>query len=193
MQNNEKRSRVFVCGTFGAGKTTIVNKVHELLGAKGFIGNYFFAEDYARSMFKSMDKKADDLTESEKGAFHHGLMIAYMSAAINAQKANKILISDGGPAEVMAYGDMEGKYHEPKCLLDTSLVFLVGYKDKELEIDGLRHTDEKYREFIDKRITEILLNTDAIVFQVPTGTVEDNAELIVKAILRHTKLPNETK
>lgn len=188
--SREKRTRAFICGTFGAGKTTLLNKVLELLEVDGKKDDFFVAQDYARDMLKQMGKTADEIKGAEKSAFQHGLLVAYMGAAMRARDAQKILLGDGSPAEVMAYGDLEGKYHEPKCLLDSSIIFLVDHSGRELEKDGLRHTDEQYRDFIAEKVKNIILNTDAIVYQVPSdGTLEENAELVLQTLYHHTKKP----
>ena len=173
--------RIGFCGTMSVGKTTLVNALKELPEFKDY---YFRTERSKHLMNLGIPLNTDSTLKGQ---------LVFASERATELMQEKI-ITDRTVIDVMAFADLSEsmKDHE-KFYLNATLFYLVDEYDilfyvspegVEIEDNGVRETDAKYRMAIDKTIKSIveMYRKDAITIN---GTVEERIEQVKKAVAQY--------
>ena len=173
--------KIGFCGTMSVGKTTLVNALKELPEFK----NYHFRTERSKHLMNlGIPLNTDSTLKGQ-------LVFASERAAELMQEK---IITDRTVIDVMAFCDLSKSMvdHE-KFYLNAALYYLVDEYDVlfyvspegvEIEDNGIRETDAKYREKIDKKIKSIVgmyrKNTVTI-----KGTVKERIEQVKNAVAQY--------
>ena len=170
--------KIGFCGTMSVGKTTLVNALKELPEFKDY---HFRTERSKHLMNLGIPLNTDSTLKGQ-------LVFASERAAELMQEK---IITDRTVIDVMAFCDLSEsmKDHE-KFYLNAALYYLVEEYDilfyvspegVEIEDNGVRETNAKYREAVDKKIKSIvsMYRGDAITIK---GTVEERIEQVKNAL-----------
>ena len=170
--------KIGFCGTMSVGKTTLVNALKELPEFK----DYHFRTE--RSKYLSGLGIPLNTDSTLKGQ----LVFASERAAELMQEK---IITDRTVIDVMDFCDLsESMVDHEKFYLNATLYYLVDEYDilfyvspegVEIEDNGIRETDAKYRDAIDKKIKSIvqMFRSNAIIIK---GTTKERIEQVKEAI-----------
>ena len=173
--------KIGFCGTMSVGKTTLVNALKELPEFK----DYTFRTERSKHL---MDLGIPLNTDSTlKGQ----LVFASERAAELMQEK---IITDRTIIDVMAFCDLSTSMeeHEKHYLNDTlyylikeyDILFYVSPEGVEIEDNGIRETDVKYRMAIDREIKSIvqMFRGNAITIK---GTTEERIEQVKDIVAQY--------
>ena len=145
--------KIGLCGTMSVGKTTLVNALKELPEFK----NYKFRTERSKYLMEMGIPLNTDST------FKGQLVFASERAAEMMQEK---IITDRTIIDVMAFTNLSTsmedyeKYHLNASLYhlikEYDIIFYVSPKGVKIEDNGIRETNSKYREAIDKEILSLI-------------------------------------
>ena len=145
--------KIGFCGTMSVGKTTLVNALKELPEFK----NYHFRTERSKYLMEMGIPLNTDST------FKGQLVFASERAAEMMQEK---IITDRTIIDVMAFTNLSTsmedyeKYHLNASLYhlikEYDIIFYVSPKGVKIEDNGIRETNSKYREAIDKEILSLI-------------------------------------
>ena len=170
--------KIGFCGTMSVGKTTLVNALKELPEFKDY---HFRTERSKYLMEMGIPLNTDSTLKGQ-------LVFASERAAELMQEK---IITDRTVIDVMAFAGLSEsmKDHE-KFYLNATLFYLIDEYDVlfyvspegvEIEDNGVRETNAKYREEVDEKIKSIvkMYRSDTITIK---GTVEERIEQVKSAV-----------
>jgi len=173
--------KIGFCGTMSVGKTTLVNALAELPEFK----EYKFRTERSKYLMEMGIPLNTDSTLKGQLVF---------AAERASELMQKNIITDRTVIDVMAFANLSKsmKKHEKFYLTaalyylidDYDLLFYVSPKGVEIENNGVRETDSKYRDAIDKKIKSIvgMYRGNTITIK---GTVEERIEQVKTAVAQY--------
>ena len=173
--------KIGLCGTMSVGKTTLVNALKELPEFKDY---HFRTERSKHLMNLGIPLNTDSTLKGQ-------LVFASERAAELMQEK---IITDRTVIDVMAFADLSEsmKDHE-KFYLNATLYYLVDEYDVlfyvspegvEIEDNGVRETNSKYRKAIDKKIKSLIQmhRSHSITLK---GTTEERIDQVKNALVQY--------
>ena len=170
--------RIGFCGTMSVGKTTLVNALKELPEFKDY---YFRTERSKHLMNLGIPLNTDSTLKGQ-------LVFASERAAELMQEK---IITDRTVIDVMAFCELsESMTANEAFYLNSALghliddydyLFYVSPVGVKMEDNGIRETDIKYRDEINKKILSILDLRD-IKYTTIQGTTEERIKLVKQTI-----------
>ena len=173
--------KIGLCGTMSVGKTTLVNALKELDQFK----NYNFATERSKYLSDLGIPLNTDSTLKGQTVF---------LAERCAELMHKDIITDRTIIDVMAftmnaksidYKDKEAfEKYAIEFLREYDYVFYISPEGIPIEDNGVRETDEYYRDIIDFSITTLIKRYSHRMdnIEVIKGTTEERIEQILKFI-----------
>ena len=170
--------KIGFCGTMSVGKTTLVNALKELPEFK----NYKFRTERSKYLMEMGIPLNTDST-------YKGQLVFAAERAAELMQEN--IITDRTIIDVMAFSDLSTsmedyeKFHLSSALYhlikEYDILFYVSPEGVEIEDNGVRETDLKYRKSIDKAINIIIQKWGNNVTTI-SGTTEERIEQIKSAL-----------
>ena len=170
--------KIGFCGTMSVGKTTLVNALKELPEFK----DYTFRTERSKYLMEMG-------IPLNTGSTLKGQLV--FAAERASELLQKDIITDRTIVDVMAFNALSKSMtatesyflnHTLECLInDYDYLFYISPAGVEMEDNGVRETDSKYRDDINKKILEIL---DAYSNKYITinGSVEKRIKQVKQAI-----------
>jgi nicotinamide riboside kinase len=170
--------KIGFCGTMSVGKTTLVNALKELPKFK----DYTCRTERSKHLMEMGIPLNTDSTLK-------GQLVFASERASELMQEN--IITDRTVIDVMAFADLSKsmKAHE-KFYLNATLTYLINEYDVlfyvspegvEIEDNGVRETNSKYRDAVDKKIKSIVQmhRSNAITLK---GTTEERIEQVMSKL-----------
>ena len=173
--------KIGFCGTMSVGKTTLVKALRELPEFK----NYTFRTERSKYLSGLGIPLNTDSTLK-------GQLVFAAERASELMQEN--IITDRTVIDVMAFSELSKSMEDyEKRYLSATLYYLIKEYDVlfyvspegvEIEDNGVRETDAKYRDAIDKKIKSIvqMFRGNAITIN---GTVEERIEQVKNAVAQY--------
>ena len=173
--------KIGFCGTMSVGKTTLVKALKELPGFK----DYTFRTERSKYLMEMGIPLNTDSTLK-------GQLVFAAERASELMQEN--IITDRTVVDVMAFANLSKSMeaHEKHYLTSTlyylikeyDVLFYVSPEGVEIEDNGVRETDAKYRMNIDKEIKSIvqMFRGNAITIK---GTTEERIEQVKSAVAQY--------
>ena len=173
--------KIGFCGTMSVGKTTLVNALKESPEFK----DYYFRTERSKHL---MDLGVPLNTDSTL----KGQLVFASERAVELMQEK--IITDRTVVDVMAFCELSKSMeaHEKHYLnatlyyliKDYDILFYVSPEGVEIEDNGVRETNAKYRDAIDKKIKSIvgMHRRNAITIK---GTVEERIEQVKNAVSQY--------
>ena len=173
--------KIGFCGTMSVGKTTLVNALKELDEFK----DYTFRTERSKYLMNlGIPLNTDSTLKGQ-------LVFASERAAELMQEK---IITDRTVIDVMAFSDLSTSIDSAhKHYLNATLSFLIKEYDilfyvspegVEIEDNGVRETNAKYRDAIDKKIKSLIQMHRNNVITIK-GTVEERIEQVKNTIAQY--------
>ena len=173
--------KIGFCGTMSVGKTTLVKALKELPGFK----DYTFRTERSKYLMEMGIPLNTDSTLK-------GQLVFAAERASELMQEN--IITDRTVVDVMAFANLSKSMeaHEKHYLTSTlyylikeyDVLFYVSPEGVEIEDNGVRETDAKYRMAIDKEIKSIVQMFRGNVITIK-GTTEERIEQVKNAIAQY--------
>jgi len=173
--------KIGFCGTMSVGKTTLVKALKELPEFK----DYTFRTERSKYLMEMGIPLNTDSTLK-------GQLVFAAERASELMQEN--IITDRTVVDVMAFADLSKSMeaHEKHYLTSTlyylikeyDVLFYVSPEGVEIEDNGVRETDAKYRDAIDKKIKSIIGMFRGNTITI-NGTVEERIEQVKNAVAQY--------
>jgi len=173
--------RIGFCGTMSVGKTTLVNALKELPEFK----DYHFRTERSKHL---MDLGVPLNTDSTL----KGQLVFASERAVELMQEK--IITDRTVIDVMAFCELSKsmKAHEKHYLSatlfylikDYDILFYVSPEGVKIEDNGVRETDAKYRDAIDKKIKSIIQMFRGNTITI-SGTVKERVEQVKNSVAQY--------
>lgn len=191
---------LIISGAPSTGKSSLIKKLREQYPV---LEDYcMFITDGGRWWMEEREKKTgapmkiDELSLEERSTMQWEIFEYYESHVKEAAIKNKIIVADAFYAEVMAYGlgflskeqieIIEGRLLEYENNIQVIVLPMIQIP---LEIDGLRHESEDFREEVEEIIIRTYKKYQIPYHEVSTSILEERVE-IVAALLKVSELAN---
>ena len=173
--------KIGFCGTMSVGKTTLVNALKDLSEFK----DYHFRTERSKYLMEMGIPLNTDSTLKGQLVF---------AAERASELMQKNIITDRTVVDVMAFANLSKSMeaHEKHYLTSTlyylikeyDILFYVSPEGVEIENNGVRETDAKYRIAIDKEIKSItqMFRGNTITIK---GTIEERIEQVKSAVAQY--------
>ena len=173
--------KIGFCGTMSVGKTTLVKALKELPEFK----DYTFRTERSKYLMEMGIPLNTDSTLKGQLVF---------AAERASELMQKNIITDRTVVDVMAFANLSKSMeaHEKHYLTSTlyylikeyDILFYVSPEGVEIEDNGIRETDVKYRMAIDREIKSIvqMFRGNAITIK---GTTEERIEQVKNAVVQY--------
>jgi GTPase SAR1 family protein len=169
--------KIGLCGTMSVGKTTLVNALKELPEFK----DYMFRTERSKYLMEQGIPLNTDST-------FKGQLVFLAERSLELLQEN--IITDRTVIDVMAFArasnsmDHSEKYdfEQVATLLikDYDYIFYVSPEGVDMEDNGIRETDIKYRELIDSTITNFIKSKQLLIKNY--GILEGSTEERIKQL-----------
>ena len=173
--------KIGFCGTMSVGKTTLVNALKELPELKDY---HFRTERSKHLMNLGIPLNTDSTLKGQ-------LVFASERAAELMQEK---IITDRTVIDVMAFSELSKSMEDhEKRYLNATLYYLIKEYDVlfyfspegvEIEDNGVRETDAKYRDAIDKKIKSLIQMFRGNTITIK-GTVKERIEQVKNAVAQY--------
>ena len=173
--------KIGFCGTMSVGKTTLVKALKELPEFK----NYTFRTERSKYLMEMGIPLNTDSTLKGQLVF---------AAERASELMQEKIITDRTVIDVMAFSELSKSMEDyEKQYLNATLYYLIKEYDilfyvspegVEIEDNGIRETDAKYRDAIDKKIKSIVQMFRGNTITI-TGTVEERIEQVKNAVAQY--------
>lgn len=191
MSNDVPQSITFD-GAFSTYKTTTFDYFKQNHGADP---RFYLIEDQGRKMLQDLGFDANNMTpeQVEEGQLY--VIEGYIREEDKARSMGKIAVSDGSLIEGLAYakGIFSDRIYavynnilKSRATRYTSMYFPVLQKD--IENDGLRHTNIEYQHHIDSVILSILREHKIRTLTIATPDRDVRAAIVTMDILAAAEL-----
>ena len=170
--------KIGFCGTMSVGKTTLVKALKELPEFK----NYTFRTERSKYLMEMGIPLNTDSTLKGQLIF---------AAERASELLQKDIITDRTIVDVMAFNALSKSMtatesyflnHTLECLInDYDYLFYISPAGVEMEDNGVRETDSKYRDDINKKILEIL-DAHSNKYITINGSVKKRIETVKQTI-----------
>ena len=170
--------KIGFCGTMSVGKTTLVNALKELSEFK----DYHFRTERSKYLMEMGIPLNTDSTLK-------GQLVFAAERASELMQEN--IITDRTVVDVMAFSELSSSMeaHEKHYLTSTlyylikeyDILFYVSPEGVEIEDNGVRETDSKYRIAIDNKIKSIIQMFRGNTITIK-GTTEERIKQVKQAI-----------
>ena len=173
--------KIGFCGTMSVGKTTLVNALKEL---PQFEGYHFVTERSEHLRDLGIPLNTDSTLKGQ----------IVFAAERSIELMQEKIITDRTIIDVMAFCDLSKSMKAAeKFYINATLIFLIKEYDVlfyvspegvEIEDNGVRETNAKYRKSIDKKIKSIIQmhRGNAITLK---GTPEERIEQVKNALVQY--------
>ncbi len=173
--------KIGFCGTMSVGKTTLVNALKDLSEFK----DYHFRTERSKYLMEMGIPLNTDSTLKGQLVF---------AAERASELMQEKIITDRTIVDVMAFANLSKSMeaHEKHYLTSTlyylikeyDILFYVSPEGVEIENNGVRETDAKYRIAIDKEIKSItqMFRGNTITIK---GTIEERIEQVKSAVAQY--------
>ncbi len=171
--------KIGLCGTMSVGKTTLVNALKE---TKQF-NDYMFRTERSKFLMEQGIPLNTDSTLK-------GQLVFAAERATELMQEN--IITDRTIIDVLAFAKLSTSMSEGEKfylgatiqpLMDEyDILFYVSPKGVEIEDNGIRETDAKYRMAIDKEIRSIIQMHKTKKITTISGTTEERIKQVKQAI-----------
>ena len=174
--------KIGFCGTLSVGKTTLVNELKKLSEFK----DYTFRTERSKYLMEMGIPLNTDSTLKGQLVF---------AAERASELMQEKIITDRTIIDVIAFANLSKsmKKHEKHFLGDTiqplmneyNILFYVSPEGVEIEDNGVRETDSKYRMAIDKEIRSIIqMHGNSKIITIK-GTIKERIEQIKNTVAQY--------
>ena len=147
--------KIGFCGTMSVGKTTLVNTLRELDEFKG----YTFRTERSKHLMSLGIPLNTDSTLKGQTVFLSERSAELMQNKIITDRTVLDVMAFAQCSKSMNYLEKDNFIHLAACLIhEYDYIFYVSPEGVEIENNGVRETDEDYRNLIDTTIRTFLLN-----------------------------------
>ena len=144
-------------------------------------------EEYEKKSGKSL--RIEELSVTERANMQWEIFEYYTNHAEKAKKLEKIIVADAFYAEVLAYSldcltskqiqIIEDRLYEYE---DSIQVVVLPMIQIPLELDGLRHESEDFREEVEKIILETYKKYKIPYTELHTSELEERVDIVAKIL-----------
>ena len=173
--------KIGFCGTMSVGKTTLVKALKELPEFK----NYKFRTERSKYLMEMGIPLNTDSTYKGQLVF---------TAERAAELMQEKIITDRTVIDVMAFCDLSTSMEEHEkhylnatlyqLIKEYDILFYVSPEGVEIEDNGVRETDAKYRDAIDKKIKSIVQIHRSSTITI-NGTTEERIEQVKNIVAQY--------
>lgn len=144
-------------------------------------------EEYEKKSGRAL--KIDHLSAQERAVMQWEIFEYYEKYVDQATKEGKTIVADAFYAEVMAYG-LDCLSHQQIRVIENRLleyehniqVVVLPMIQIPLELDGLRHESEDFREEVEKIILETYKKYKIPYTELHTSELEERVEIVAKIL-----------
>ena len=171
--------KIGFCGTMSVGKTTLVNALSELPELK----NYKFRTERSKYLMEMGIPLNTDSTVKGQSVFLAERASELMQNNIITDRTIIDVMSFAQCSESMNYLDKDKFEDLAACLIhEYDYIFYVSPEGVEIENNGVRETDEHYRDIIDFTITTLIKRYGHRISKIEMikGSTEERINQILK-------------
>ena len=170
--------KIGFCGTMSVGKTTLVNALKELPEFK----NYNFATERSKYLNSLGIPLNHETTIEGQTVFLAERVTELMQDRLITDRTILDVMAFTNCAKKVSYidGDAFAEYAS-RFVKQYDYIFYISPDGMEIEDNGIRETDAKYRKEIDEEIQKLLLKYRPVYFELK-GTTEERINQMMEVI-----------